>query len=75
MMIDNDFKLFRCFDYRERNWQTFLNVELLLRLKIVTWRVGTYINFCLKFMVFLKNGSKIKSLYKIFMNIDLFGIF
>ena len=41
----------------------------------MTCRVGTKINSVMKHMGFLKNGSKIKSLYEFYMNIDLFGTY
>ena len=35
--------------------------------------VGTKINFVIKYMVFLKNGSWMKPSYEHYMNIGLFG--
>ena len=37
--------------------------------------VGMKISFVFRYMVFLKNGSQIKSLYKFYMDIDLFGTY
>ena len=41
----------------------------------MTWRAGKKINFVVKYMVFLKNGSKVKPVYEVYMNIDLFGTY